>query len=74
MRDLVMVSGTSEFTVPGAEKKSRIANPNTGNHFRNVTKILFKSLTYKNVFRYIILNYQFTCMPRGTFFYQKDDD
>ena len=68
MRDIVRVTGTSGFTVPGADKKSCIANPDTGNHFWNTTKILFKSLTYKNVIRYIILNYPFTCMLSRDFF------
>jgi len=57
MRDLVRVTETSKFTVNRAEKKSRIGNPDTGNHFWNATKIVFKSLTYKNVFSYSILNY-----------------
>jgi hypothetical protein len=68
MQDLVRVTGTSGFTVPGAEKKSRIANPDTGYHFWNATKIVFKSLTYKNVLRYIILNYPFTCIQFSDYF------
>ena len=68
MRDLVRVTGTSKFMVNRAEKKSRTENLDTENHFWNATKILFKSLTYKNVFRYIILNYPFTCIHLSDYF------
>jgi hypothetical protein len=48
------VTGTPVFTIPGAEK-SRIAHPDTGNHFRHATKIIFQSPSYKNVLGHSIL-------------------